>query len=106
MAGSTGDAAARVGARTAHIEPADRCSVVCMAGHRPRREELAELELSVKNVAADETEGTLEIERTEDLSRDHRFFEVRCIAVDGVDHQVGNLFAFVVPGSAVGKLRR
>ena len=44
----------------------------------------------MKDVAADEAEGAFEIERREDLPAEHRTLEVRRMAVDRLDHQVGD----------------
>ena len=95
----SGHAAARMRPRSAHVEARQRPAVVRMAEHRAGREHLPEIERTVKNVAADEAEGALEIERRHDLPPEHRTLEVRRMAVDRRDHQVGDRLAMVVPRS-------
>src|SRR5262249_11105484 len=104
VSGQSSDAAARMRACAAHIEAAQRPAVIAVAEHRARREHLPEIERAVEDVAADKAEGALEVERREDLPPDHRTAEVRRVAVDRVDHQVGDRLAVVVPGRAVGEL--
>ena len=77
-----GHAAARMRAGAAHVEPRERPAIIRMAEHRARREHLPEIERAVEDVAADEAEGALEIERREDLPPEHRALEVRRVAVD------------------------
>jgi alkanesulfonate monooxygenase SsuD/methylene tetrahydromethanopterin reductase-like flavin-dependent oxidoreductase (luciferase family) len=101
-----GDAAAGMGPRAAHIEPCNRRAIIGMAEHGPRRKNLRGLERAVKDVAADEAEGALQIERAHDLPARAPTFEVRRVAVDRLDHQVGDLFAAIVPGFSVGQVRR
>src|SRR5947199_3487891 len=93
----TGDAAARMRAGAAHVETAQRAAVVRVSEHRARGEHLSKIERAVENIAADEPEGALEIERREYLPAEHRALEVRRIAVDRVDHQVGDRLAVIVP---------
>ena len=57
------------------------------------------------DVPADEPESALEVERAHDLAAEHRRLEVRCVGVDGVDHQVRYFLAMRVPGAAVRELR-
>lgn len=59
-----------MGAGAAHVESGDRAAVVGIAEQRPRREQLPEVEGAMKNVAADQAEGALEVERGENLPRD------------------------------------
>ncbi len=65
------DAAARMGARSAHIESPDRPAIIAMSEHRPRRPELVEAHMSMEDVAADQAELALQVERRVDLPRDH-----------------------------------
>jgi hypothetical protein len=60
----------------------------------------------VKDIAADQTEGTLEIERTHDLAAEHGRLEIRCMAVDEVDHEIRDFLAVRVPRRAVRQHRR
>src|SRR5579859_4465374 len=79
-----GHAAAGMGSRTAHIEAGHRRAVIGMAQHRPRREQLVQVELAMEDVAADQAEGAFEVERAVDLHAQHRLLEVRRIFVDGI----------------------
>ena len=106
VAGRAGDAAAGMRAGAAMIEARQRPAVVGIAEHGPRPEQLVERHRAVRDVAADEAEHLFEVERAQRLAADHARLEARRIAVDGVDHQVGDLVAMVVPGAAVGQLRR
>jgi hypothetical protein len=56
VARRTGDAASRMASRTAQIETRDRTSIIRVAQHRTRREDLPQIECSVENIAADEAE--------------------------------------------------
>src|SRR5437868_10520983 len=65
VAGRAGDAAARMGARAAQVEPLERSAIVRVAQHRSRRPELIERKLAVEDVAADQAEVALEVRRRE-----------------------------------------
>ena len=71
MAGRAGDAAARMGSGAAQIEARERAAVITVAKHGTRREELIQLEPAMHDVAADEPENALQIERREDLPPQH-----------------------------------
>ena len=73
--------------------PCERSAVIAVPEHRPRREQLIEAQRAVEDVAADEAEGALEIERAHDLPAEHRGLEIRRMAVDQIDHEVGDLLA-------------
>src|SRR3954470_4174997 len=90
----------------AHVKPGQWPAIVRMPEHRARREHLSEIERTVEYVAADEPEGSLEIERRHDLPPQHRALEVRRVAVDGFDHEVSDDFAMVVPRLAVRQFGR
>ena len=60
----------------------------------------------MKNVAADEAEFALEVERREDLARDDRRLEAGRIRFDRVDHEVRDRLASLVPRAPVRQLRR
>src|SRR5688572_3437426 len=70
MTGSTGHSATRMGARAAQIESRQRHSIVGGADHRTGAEQLIEAHLAVEDVAADQAEAALEIERRMDLPAD------------------------------------
>ncbi len=66
------DAAPRVRARPAEVEPRDRRPVVGVAPHRPVHEQLVRSHLAVQRMAAGEAEHPLEIQGREDLSMEDR----------------------------------
>ena len=55
----------------------------------------------MEDVAADEAEFALEVERREDLARDDRRLEVRRVSFDRVDHEVRDRLARLIPGAPV-----
>src|SRR5947209_5852096 len=69
--------AARMRSGTAQIQALERHPVIGRADHRPRAEELVETHLAVEDVAADQAEAALEIERRMDLPAEHGFGEPR-----------------------------
>src|SRR4029077_19539051 len=81
-------APARMRAGAAHVEPLQRSAVVAVAEHRARAEQLIEAQGAVRDVATDEPEGALQIERTHDLTAEYRRLEVGSVGVDRVDHQI------------------
>src|SRR5262249_25576676 len=97
VAGRAGDATARMGAGATHIKSRDRAAVIGVAEQRAGGEQLPEVERAVENIAADEPEGALEIERRENLPAEHVAGEIGRVAVDRGDHQVGDPFAMIVP---------
>src|SRR5690348_7987586 len=99
VAGGAGHSAAGMGAGTAQIQALQRHPVIRGADHWPRAEELVEAHLAVKDVAADQPEPALEVERRMDLSAEHRLGEARRMRIDGRDDLVGRLLALVVPAS-------
>src|ERR1700744_609589 len=105
MSGSPRDTATRMGSGATHVQTLQRSAVVLISEHRARREHLIERQCAVKYVAADETEGALEIQRALDLAPEHGGFEIRGVLVDGLDHQIRDLVAVRVPGLAIRKLR-
>jgi len=50
-------------AGAAHVKPLQRSAVIAVAEHRARREQLIEAQGAVGDVAADQPEGALQIER-------------------------------------------
>src|SRR6202020_3043361 len=97
-----GDAAARMGSRAAHVQSLERSTVVPVPEHRPRREQLIEAEGAVEDVTAHQTEGTLEVQRGEDLPTQDRRPEVRRMLVHQIDHDVRDLLAMRVPRGPAG----
>src|ERR1041385_450092 len=77
-----------------------------MTEHWPGREQLIEAEHAVHDIAADKTEGALEVERAENLASNNGAAEAGRIAIDRFDHQIGNRLAMVVPALTIGKFRR
>jgi len=52
----------------------------------------------VEDVAPDEAELALEIERRERHAADNRSLETRRVGIDRVDDEIGGRFAMIVPG--------
>src|ERR1700722_9431602 len=77
MARRTGHAPAGMRAGSAHIESLQGSAIVAVSHHRPRREHLVQAERTMKDIAADQAEGPLEIERAHDLPSQHRGLEIR-----------------------------
>ena len=75
VARRAGHATAGVRARSAQVQTLQRHAVVSRADHRPRAEQLVEAHLAVEDVAADEAEAALEVERRMDLPPEHRLGE-------------------------------
>ena len=92
-----GDTATGVRARTAHIKPRDRRPVVAMPQHRTCGIQLVERHVAVEDIAADQPEFALEIERRMDLPCNDTRLEIGCMLRDGVDDVVGDLLADIVP---------
>src|SRR5215469_3243320 len=63
VAGGAGDAAARMRARAAHVEPRDGRAVIGMTQHRTRGEDLIERQRAMHDVAAEDPALTIKIER-------------------------------------------
>ena len=99
MARSAGHPAAGMRARTAQIEALERHPVIGRADHRPRAEQLVEPHLAVEDVAADQPEAALEVERRMDLPPEHRLGEARRVRIDRGDDRVGRLLALLVPAA-------
>src|SRR5579859_6113460 len=99
VAGGSRHAAAGMGARAAHVQPLQRPAICAVAQDRARRPELIEAHIAVHDVAADEAELALQIERRVDLPRDHRRLEARRPALDGIDDEVRRLLAGIVPAA-------
>ena len=106
VAGSARDAPAGMGTGTAMIEPFQRPAVVGMAEHRAGREKLVQRQGPMKDVAAEQAELPLEIQRGQRLAADHARRKARRVGIDGRDHQVGNFIAAIVPRAAIAQARR
>src|SRR5262249_44064360 len=88
VARRAGDAAAGMRARAAMVEAGDGAAVVRVAQHRPRPEQLVKRQCAMEDVAADEPERLLEVERAQRLAADDARLEARRVTIDRVDHQV------------------
>src|SRR6185369_7066295 len=106
VTGRAGDAAAGMGAGAAMVEALQRPAIVGMAEHRPRREQLIERQRAMKDVAAEQAELPLQIERRQYLAADHACRKARRVFVHRRDHEVGDLIAVIVPGLSVRQFRR
>ena len=91
------NSAPRMRPRAAVVKARNRSTVISITESRARPEQLIERERAMENIAANEAEYLLQVERTEDLPVDDAALEPRRVAVDGVDHQVGNRLAAVIP---------
>src|SRR5438067_13776678 len=92
-----GHAPARMRARAAQVQALERHPVIGCTDHRPRAEQLVEAHLAMEDVAADQPEAALEIERRMDLPADHRRGKAGGMRIDGGNDRVGRLLALVVP---------
>src|SRR6185437_14979223 len=81
MAGRAGDTAARMRARSAQVQALERHAIIRRADHRPRAEQLVEAHLAVKDIAADQAETPLKVQRRVDLAAQHRLGESRCVSI-------------------------
>src|SRR5260221_1540732 len=81
VAGGAGDAAAGMRAAAAMVEPLQRPAIIGVAEHRPRREQLIERQRAMKDIAAEQAELALQIERREDLPTDHACRKARRITI-------------------------
>ena len=104
MARRAGDAAAGMRSRSAQVKARQRHAVIGRADHRPGAEQLVEPHLAMENVAADQPEPALKIERRMDLPGDDRLGEARRMAIDRGDDRVRRILALVVPRAAIGQL--
>src|SRR5206468_11330734 len=93
----SGYPAAGMRARTAKIEALQRHSVIGRADHRPGAAQLVEAHLAVEDVAADQAEAALEVERGVDLPPEHRLGKAWRVRIHGGDDRVGRFLALAVP---------
>src|SRR5262245_53716562 len=95
-----------MGAGAAMVKARHRTAVVRIAQHRPCREDLVERERAMEDVAAGKAEYALEVERTQGLVADNAVGKSGSVAVDGLDHEIGDAVTAIVPGDALRQLRR
>src|SRR5437764_677627 len=101
VAGYAADPAAGMRARAAHVQTADRRTVIAKSKNRARRKHLVEIEAAVHDVPSHKAEDTLEVERAKRLNPKHRVAEAGGKTFHRLQHQLGNFVAVIVPGSAV-----
>jgi hypothetical protein len=101
VAWRSADAASGMRRRTAHVEARNRHSIVAMAKHRASSEKLIQLQTSVHNIASGKAKDSFQIEGRQGLTPDDGGLKSVRIIIDGRDHEIGNLFAMVVPRGAV-----
>ena len=95
-----------MGAGTALVEPLDGRAVVGMAEHGAGREELVQAESPVENVPADQAKFPFQVLGRVDLAAQNQVPEARRPMIHRVDHQVGHLFAMIIPIPAIGQFWR
>src|SRR3569833_2417929 len=106
MSRGAGNPAARMGAGATHVQPVHRPAIVAITQHGTGGKHLVESQGAMKDVTAYQSEGAFQIQRALDLASPDRGFEVGCVLVDGVNHQVRDRLAVSVPGFAVRQLGR
>src|SRR5262245_53528063 len=99
-------AAARVRPGAAEVEPLDRRPVARPAGDRPHEEDLVRRDLAVEDVPAGEPEALLQVPGREHLAVHDRVADVRRVLGDGVDHDVPELLALLLPVALPQVVRR
>src|SRR5438874_6753192 len=99
------DAAARVRSRAAHVQSFERAAVIAVTEHRTRGEELVETQRAMEDIAPDETEFALEVERRKRSPSDHAGAEIRGVAIHRIEHESRDLIFVVVPGTSARELR-
>ena len=89
----------------AKIQPRQRPPVIGLTQHRPRTEQLVQAQRAVEDVATNQAEGPLKIQRTHDLPAEHRSGKTRRMLFDGGDHQIRDFFAMIIPAASIRQLR-
>src|SRR5262249_44917674 len=89
-----GDAAARVGAGVAQVQPVERHPVARVTEQRPPREELIEARLAVEGVALGQPVIAFQVEGRDHLPRGHQVAETRGILVKYLYYLVAERVAF------------
>src|SRR5438045_6306853 len=92
-------------AGSTHVEAGEGTAIVRITQHRTRREELSEVKRAVENVAADETKSALQIQWRQNLACDNGALKIGRIGVDGIDDEIRDAIAMLVPRRTVGQLR-
>src|SRR5205085_11543375 len=82
----------------------ERHAISSSSDHRTRAEQLVEAHLAVENVAANQAEAALQVERRMDLPADHRLGKAGRMAVHHCDDRISSLIALLVPGSPSAKV--
>src|ERR1700687_1398284 len=85
VSGHAGDTAAGVSARAAHVQALQRAAIVTMTEDRSRREELVQREGAVEDIAPDESELALEVERRQCVPGDDARGKIGRVTLDGSD---------------------
>src|SRR6476660_4704393 len=96
----SGHAAAGMCARPAQVEALERHPIVGSADHRAGAEQLVEPHLAVEDVAADQAEAALQVERRMNLPTEDGLGEAGRMGVNGRDDLVCRLLALFVPATA------
>src|SRR6476646_8332985 len=96
----TGYPAAGMCARPAQVEALERHPIVGSANHRAGAEQLVEPHLAVEDVASDQAEAALQVERRMNLPTEDGLGEAGRMGVNGRDDLVCRLLALLVPTSA------
>src|ERR1700733_9510720 len=102
--GDAHDAAARVTAGTAQVQPAQWRAILRGTRHRSHDEELVERQLSVMPVSAADAKLPLDVRRGQQLRGFDAGAQPACAALERLDDQIREARALVLP--AGGKLIR
>ena len=76
--------------RSAHVEIANRRSILGPAGGRAQKEKLLERQLALKNISFRQTKVPFEIERSQHLAMQNQILDVGRVLCDGIDYRVAN----------------
>ena len=71
--------------------------MIAMAQHRSRRPQLVQTHPAVEDIAADQAELALQVERRMDLPRDDRRPDIGRMGGYRVDDMIGRRLALVIP---------
>ena len=104
FAGTAGDAAARVGARTALVVPLDGGAVLVPARRRAEEIHLWGQELAGEDIAFRQADHSFDVERSHHLTLQDQLRETGEELLEGVLHRVAETVAFGVPLSAARAL--
>ena len=81
-----------MGARATEIEPWYWHPVITVPEHWAGRIELAQSQLTVKDIAVNKAEALLKIKWRQNLPVQNARFEIGSVARDGVNHNIGERF--------------